>query len=234
MEPRRPARPPRPGLARPSVARDRLLLLLGALVLLAATTAVALGSEIPGVEGDAVRGIAGWPSWLEPPLVAVMQLGTLTLLPAVAIGLWFVTRRAAAVLASLVAAPVADVLAGRVKEAVERGRPDVLDGFEPRATAGGHGFVSGHTAVAFALAAVVAGMLPGRWRWAPWVAASLVGLARVYEGVHFPLDVLGGAALGTLVGSVVLWIVTARSLAAGAGGEDQGRGPSATSRSTTL
>lgn len=209
-------------------------MLLAAVLVLAATTVVALGPEIPGAEVDVARGIAGWPSWLELPLVVVMQLGTLALLPAVAIGVWFVTHRAAAALASLVAAPIAHVLAGRVKDAVERGRPDVAGGFEPRAAADGHGFVSGHTAVAFALAAVVAGMLPGRWRRAPWVAASLVGLARVYEGVHFPLDVLGGAALGTAVGTVVLWAVTARAAGAGGGGDGQGRGPSATSRSTTL
>lgn len=208
-------------------------MLLAAVLLLAATTAVALGPKIPEAEVAAARGIASWPSWLELPLVVAMQLGTPSLLPAVAIAGWFVTRRAAAPLALLAAATAAHVLAGQVKQAVERGRPDVGGGFEPRATADGHGFVSGHTAVAFAVAAVVAGMLPARWRWAPWAAASLVGIARVYEGVHFPLDVLGGAALGTAVGTVVLWVATARS-AAGAGGDGQGRGPNATNRSTTL
>ena len=62
--------------------------------------------------------------------------------------------------------------------------------------------MSGHTTIAFALATVLTGMLPGRWRWVPYPLACGVGFARIYYGAHLPLDVLGGAGLGILCGLV--------------------------------
>jgi membrane-associated phospholipid phosphatase len=38
-----------------------------------------------------------------------------------------------------------------------------------------------------------------KWRWL-WLWAGLISYAQVYVGVHFPLDVLGGALLGTIIG----------------------------------
>ena len=35
--------------------------------------------------------------------------------------------------------------------------------------------------------------------------AALIGFSRVYTGVHYPFDVLGGAALGVCVGALVFW-----------------------------
>jgi undecaprenyl-diphosphatase len=68
----------------------------------------------------------------------------------------------------------------------------------------GAGYVSGHTAVAFALATVVAPLVPRGWRWAPFALATVVGLSRIYFGAHLPLDVIGGAGLGLVCG-VVAW-----------------------------
>lgn len=61
-------------------------------------------------------------------------------------------------------------------------------------------FPSNHTAAAFAMAYLVLRLYP----WWPNIAviytmAALIGLSRVYLREHFPLDVLGGAALGTWV-----------------------------------
>lgn len=38
------------------------------------------------------------------------------------------------------------------------------------------------------------------WRWLFVVWAAAIAYAQVYVGVHFPLDILGGALLGTVIG----------------------------------
>jgi len=64
-------------------------------------------------------------------------------------------------------------------------------------------FPSAHAANAAAVAVVLTGWYP-RWRIAFGVLAFLIGYSRIYVGVHYPLDVLGGWALGILCGIVVL------------------------------
>jgi undecaprenyl-diphosphatase len=60
-------------------------------------------------------------------------------------------------------------------------------------------FPSGHTACSFA--AVFALKAAGSPLWRPaLVLAVLIGLSRLYLYVHWPTDVLGGAALGAAVG----------------------------------
>jgi len=101
------------------------------------------------------------------------------------------------------------MLAKGVKGVVERGRPFAeLGGDVVRAPAvtEGLGFVSGHTTVAFALAAVLSPYLSRHWRVTAYVLAATVGLARIVVGAHLPLDVVGGASLGLLL--AYLWHLT--------------------------
>src|SRR3546814_2681552 len=67
--------------------------------------------------------------------------------------------------------------------------------------------ISGHTTLAFALAAALHPVLDGAWRWLAWSLAVLVGVARMHVGVHWPADVVGGALLGTAIGSLA-WLVS--------------------------
>lgn len=56
-------------------------------------------------------------------------------------------------------------------------------------------FPSGHASLAFALAFVVF-RRDRDWGIAFLVLALLVGIGRVFVGVHYPLDILGGAVVG--------------------------------------
>ena len=60
-------------------------------------------------------------------------------------------------------------------------------------------FPSGHTCVSFAASLVYLRMLPRPWGAASVVLAAVIALSRLYVGVHYPSDVLGGFLVGCLV-----------------------------------
>lgn len=67
-----------------------------------------------------------------------------------------------------------------------------------------HSFPSGHAARAFMLAVMAIGLGPAWFGLLLLVWAPLVCLARVITGVHYLSDVLAGAALGALVGWLMI------------------------------
>ena len=93
-----------------------------------------------------------------------------------------------------------------IKDTVDRVRPALADPTVQTVVATPHtpSFPSGHTATAFAAAVAIGAICP-RLRWPLVALATLVGLSRVYLGVHYGLDVLAGAALGTAVGLSAAW-----------------------------
>jgi membrane-associated phospholipid phosphatase len=106
--------------------------------------------------------------------------------------------------ASLIAAVsvgIGSLVVALVKETVDRPRPAHADpGIDTAVgTPGSPSFPSGHTATAFAAAAVVGAFYP-RLRWPLYALAALVGMSRIYLGVHFALDVVAGAILGLSIG----------------------------------
>ena len=68
-------------------------------------------------------------------------------------------------------------------------------------------FPSGHTTNSLACAWVLFKMAPRKWGVTALVVAILISLSRLYVGVHYPTDVLGGAVIGLGSACLALWLV---------------------------
>jgi membrane-associated phospholipid phosphatase len=156
---------------------------------------------VPGLERNVFEAINGLPDVLYRPIWLPMQAGSLAggLILATALGV--TTRRGVVGAVAAGAVTTAWLVAKEVKDLVQRERPFGA-GLEAivRDDSVGWGYVSGHTSVAFALYAVAAPHLRPPWRRAALGAAAFVAFARIYSGAHLPLDVVGGAAVGVVVG----------------------------------
>jgi membrane-associated phospholipid phosphatase len=87
-----------------------------------------------------------------------------------------------------------------IKFAVRRRRPE-LDGLPPLSPVVTRlSFPSAHATTSFAAARAYRHLVPA---WALYLAAGALAVSRPYLGVHYPSDVLAGAALGTAVAD--LW-----------------------------
>lgn len=180
-----------------------------AAVLLVASVLPVERRSVPDPEAELFRWVNGLPDFLDGPISLVMQLGNFLAVPALAVAALVAFRRWRVALDLAISGTAAWLLARVVKESVERGRPgDLLQDVILRdAPSTGLGFVSGHAAVAAALATVVAAYLGARWTVTVIVLAAIVAFARVYVGAHLPLDVVGGAAMGWALGSLVHFLV---------------------------
>ncbi len=101
----------------------------------------------------------------------------------------------------------ADVLILTLKYGFHRPRPAAFFGVDPTS----YSFPSGHSLASFCFYLVLAGLLSSRvrstgLRIAIWIAASLlvaaIGLSRIYLGVHYPSDVIGGYL------AAAVWVTT--------------------------
>jgi undecaprenyl-diphosphatase len=129
-------------------------------------------------------------------------------------------------LAAAAAAPAAVGINYAVKATIGRDRP-VIEGHPPLAPAPSKlSFPSAHAASAVAGAVALARVVPGA-RLPLYGLAALICAGRPYLGMHYPSDVLAGAALGLAVGRA--WpLPAARRGATAAGAEPTGaRGPAA-------
>lgn len=180
-------------------ARDsRRVLVAGATL---AGGALVARAGVPDLERAAFEAVNGLPDALYGPAWLPMQTGSIAggLLLATALGVG--TRRLTVGLVAVGAVTSAWLAAKEIKDLVQRERPsgaglDVV----VRDDSVGLGYASGHSAVAFAMYAVAAPHLRPQWRRGALGLAAFVALARIYSGAHLPLDVVGGASLGVILG----------------------------------
>jgi undecaprenyl-diphosphatase len=188
--------------------RRRLVVaIVSGLVVFGLAAMVARTGTVPPWERAVFRAINGLPDALSPAMQGAQFLGVLAVGPALAIVALLLRRWWLA---------VAAVLVSVLKLAVERVVWNVLDINRQRpavtepvvhlrggVSTSGVSFVSGHVMLATGLAWVLTPYLHGWWRILPWAVVTLVAFARIYLGAHNPLDVVGGLALGTVIGAGV-------------------------------
>jgi undecaprenyl-diphosphatase len=106
----------------------------------------------------------------------------------------------------------ADAAAGLLKSLTGRDRPPLVYPKPAPLVSDPHSssFPSGHSATSFACATVLSAFVP---KAAPafYLLATAIAFSRIYVGVHWPLDVLAGAALGVAIALLLLLTVRRRS-----------------------
>lgn len=151
---------------------------------------------------NAVRGVVH--EYASPPITAIFRFVTnlgdwfVVFAATLALIVFFLYRRDHDHLGVLIVTMVgAGVLDGVLKLAFHRLRPDPFFGARPTT----YSFPSGHSLISFCFYGLIAGMinfqLEERWQRAlVWCAAGLligmIGLSRIYLGVHWPTDVVAG------------------------------------------
>ena len=185
------------------------LFIVGAIFYLAS-----LHDTFPG-DLDALRNFQSFRSpWLDGAAVVASALArSLTVylsIPAVSLFLWLGRRRADAAAVLLVFLPEGINLG--LKELVGRPRPDFSLLASPP---GGPAFPSGHALHAFLLFGLLI-YLTGELIRPLWLRTTVQGIlglmvlacgaSRVYLGVHWPSDVLGGFLFGGICMVALLWV----------------------------
>ena len=152
----------------------------------------------------AVNGYAGQWELLDRTMMAVGHPGYYLIPGLLVLGYWVWLKRQEAfiglvALAALI--PASDFLGAQLKHLVGRSRPcQMLQGINELSACGGtFGFPSNHAVNAAAAAAFFQVMYPASG-WVSWPLVVLIGLSRVYVAAHYVTDVLGGWAIGAILG----------------------------------
>lgn len=158
------------------------------------------------------------PAWLHHVMIDITTLGStsvLTLIVILAVSYLFAIRRrlvALILVASIASGALLNVI---LKVSVARPRPDLVAHLVQESSMS---FPSGHSANSAVIYLTLAILLAStqtrsRVRWLIIICALLitmiVGLSRVYLGVHWPSDVVAGWAVGA-TWALFCWFVMAR------------------------
>lgn len=151
-----------------------------------------------------INGLAGQSALLDTVMIQAGRPGQLIVPILLALGYWIWQRRREAVigapaLAALIV--VADFLGAQIKHLAARPRPcQALPQIHEVVGCGGtFSFPSNH-ALNTATAAAFFQVLYPATGWVSWPLVLLIGFGRVYVGGHYVTDVVGGWAMGGVIG----------------------------------
>jgi membrane-associated phospholipid phosphatase len=191
------------------MSRTRVLGYGASLALLVALAATLLaGDWLWSPAGN--RAFQGLGGWLTAPMRAVTFLGAEPFyLVAISLIYWCIHKELGADLIVLLV--VSGFVNGSIKSLIKRARPFWAAPELQLSSASSFSTPSGHAQSSAALFGYLAWFIAGERRRLPWVVglillAALIALSRVYLGVHYPGDILWGAAIGLAIaaGYVVL------------------------------
>lgn len=150
--------------------------------------------------------------WLDPIFWLLSYSGLGQVQAIVILGLLFFRSTKAFVLPLMTTLIVAGIpVAQGVKHLLARDRPSLLAISHPQEEFFAKSFPSGHTTTAFGIAFML--WLLTRRSENAWVGrvalgwAFLVGISRIYRGVHWPTDVVGGLFCGLFAASLVYLVL---------------------------
>jgi len=108
------------------------------------------------------------------------------------------------ILADRISAGLLKPMIGRLRPSHEPGLKDLLH-YVNDYRGGLLGFVSSHAANAFGIATILWLFLKKQitWIWIMFLWAIFFSYTRIYLGVHYPSDIMGGAVLGMVLGLIV-------------------------------
>lgn len=135
-------------------------------------------------------------NWL--PLIIPTVIGLLV---------WGGRKGRIAVIVIVVAVSLSDFISGKIlKDLIGRLRPcNVLESVNLLVYCGKYSFPSSHASNIIALA--ISGSYYFRKALIPlFTLAAVIGYSRIYVGVHYPLDILGGFVLGGIIASLVIYM----------------------------
>ena len=146
------------------------------------------------------------PKWMQHAALDISALGggsVLTLMALLVLGYLVLLRHYHAMLLLLVATVGGTLLNNILKQIFGRARPDIVPHLSEVASAS---YPSGHSmlsAIVYLTLGVMLAQSTSSWRLRMYLVGAalflsfLIGLTRVYLGVHYPTDVLAGWTVGT-------------------------------------
>lgn len=188
------------GASAPAYPKSYAIWFAVGLLLFAVSLVIASSHRLSGVQAEIFRALNNLPgSYTKPALWITEGLGSaVPIAVCVIVPLFFKRFRLAWRFFFTAGGAVAVMYV--IKKIVNEPRPFIMlhNQLNLRAVETGPSFPSGHTVAATALALTLWPIVPAKWRWllVLWIVA--VGLSRLYLGVHTPVDIVGGFAIGLM------------------------------------